>query len=158
MNGIVVAKGLLPCGRASSRRRLTMLATHDMLRIASPTIERNAIKTPGRTPSLAAPRPQFTHSRAFDLLAAAPLIVWYGFALVGIVIKSGPQLAAIEFHFDWRPILDLVSQLASMVFLGLQIVLFLVRKLPVEKAAGWRPRLAGLVGSNLQLVFLALPR
>jgi protein-S-isoprenylcysteine O-methyltransferase Ste14 len=110
------------------------------------------------TRSLPARHSPFTQSRAFDLLAAAPLVVWYCFSLVGIMIESRPQIVQIFTHMDFRILLELGSQLASMVFLGLQIVLFLIRKLPVEKAAGWPPRVAGLVGSNLQLLFLALPR
>jgi len=103
-------------------------------------------------------RPPFTQSRAFDVLAAGPLIVWYCFAVVGIAIKSSPQIAIAVSHLDWRNALELGSQFASMVFLGLQVVLFVSRRLPVEKAPGWPPRLAGLIGSNLQLLFLALPR
>ena len=49
------------------------------------------------------------------------------------------------------------SQAATIVFLGLQIALFLIRRVPVGKAEGWAPRAAALVGSNLLLVLLNLP-
>jgi protein-S-isoprenylcysteine O-methyltransferase Ste14 len=46
----------------------------------------------------------------------------------------------------------------TLAFLGLQILLFLLRRVPEGRSPGWRPRVAALIGSNLQLGFLALPR
>ena len=100
----------------------------------------------------------FLESKAFDVLATAPLIVWYGFAVAGIGIRSVRLISSLPSGADWRALLDLGSQLATALFLGLQVVLFLVRRLPLAKAPGIAPRIAGVVGANLALAFLALPR
>ena len=100
----------------------------------------------------------FLESKAFDVLATAPLIVWYGFAVAGIGIRSVRLISGLPSWPDWSAFLDLGSQLATALFLGLQVVLFLVRRLPLAKAPGIVPRIAGVVGANLALAFLALPR
>src|SRR5450755_4750298 len=87
--------------RARLGRCLTMLTTGDILRNASPTVRLRL--TLFRKPlALADHRPPFTQTRAFDLLAAAPLMVWYCFAVVGIAIKSTPQFAIAISQLDWR--------------------------------------------------------
>ena len=100
----------------------------------------------------------FRSSRAFDLLAASPLVVFYVFAVAGIAITNAPRLAALARHFRWPDALDIASQVAFLVFLALQVVLFLIRRLPLGRADGLMPRAAALVGANLGFLFLALPR
>ncbi|MGZ5935613.1 MAG: methyltransferase family protein [Rhizomicrobium sp.] len=100
----------------------------------------------------------FLESKTFDVLATAPLIVWYGFAVAGIGIRSVRLISDLPSWPDWHVLIDLGSQLATALFLGLQVVLFLVRRLPLAKAPGIAPRIAGVVGANLALAFLALPR
>ena len=135
------------------------MATHDILRFASLTVRLGpTVAQHRKLPALTQPYSPFTQTKAFDLLAASPLVVWYCFSVVGLAIKSHPQIAIVASHTEGKLLLDLGSQLASMVFLGLQIVLFLIRRLPIEKAQGWFPRFGALVGSNLQLLFLTLPR
>ena len=101
---------------------------------------------------------QFRETKVFDVLAAAPIIGWYGFAVVGIAIKNARYIASLPVDLDWKGFLDLGSQLAIAVFLRLQVILFLIRVLPIETASGLVPRVAAFVGANLALVFLALPR
>jgi protein-S-isoprenylcysteine O-methyltransferase Ste14 len=103
-------------------------------------------------------KPSFVESRAFDLLAAAPLIVWYGFAIAGIAIKNAGLVAHLSLETDGKTLLDLASQVASALFIGLQMVLFLIRRLPVGKAPGILPRITAFAGANLAFAFLALPR
>jgi len=114
---------------------------------------------PGMKPSgRIKPRASFVNSKTFDILAASPLIVWYGFAIAGIIIKNAPTLSHQYKAMDWGMALDLVAQLATMAFLGLQVVLFLVRHLPIEKAPGVLARATGLVGANLPFAFLLTSR
>jgi len=61
-------------------------------------------------------------------------------------------------RFDWLRAADVTSQIAPAEFLGTQIVLFFIRTLPLQKAAGIVPRVAAIVGANLQLLFLTIPR
>ena len=101
--------------------------------------------------------PRFRDTRLYDLAAVTPLILWYGLGVKGLI----PQIAleAKEVWAGFAPALafKLASQCVSLIFLGLQIVLFLVRRLPAAKHEGILPRLAALAGANLQLLFLALP-
>ena len=100
----------------------------------------------------------FRATKAFDLLTAAPLVIWYGFAVGGIAIRSSRALTSLAFVPDWPAILNICSQLATGVFLGVQLVLFLVRRVPIAKAPGILPRAAGFVGAGLAFVFLVMPR
>jgi protein-S-isoprenylcysteine O-methyltransferase Ste14 len=100
----------------------------------------------------------FRATKAFDLLTAAPLVGWYGFAVVGIAIRGSRALTSLASEPDWPFILNICSQLATGVFLGVQLVLFLVRRVPIAKASGILPRAAGFVGAGLVFAFLAMPR
>lgn len=100
----------------------------------------------------------FRSSKAFDLLTATPLIVWYGFSVGGVAIRAARLLANLPPGLGAQFILGIASQLASGVFLGVQLVLFFVRRAPIAKAPGVPPRLAGFVGAGLIFVLLALPR
>lgn len=100
----------------------------------------------------------FRATKAFDLLTVAPLVGWYGFAVVGITIRSSRALAGLASEPDLPSILNICSQLATGVFLGVQLVLFLVRRVPIAKAPGILPRLAGFFGAGLIFVLLAVPR
>jgi len=98
------------------------------------------------------------NTKWFDLAAASPLIIFYAFAISGMIINAIPDLRSITAHFDISRGLSVVSQIATMTFLGVQIVLFVIRRLPRARASGFLPRAAAIVGSNLQLLFLLLPR
>lgn len=97
----------------------------------------------------------FRETRAFDLLAASPFIVFYFFAVAGIAIKIAPRLSA---PFDASGPLDIASQAVTMIFLGVQIVLFIVRRPPKAKSPGLAPRAAAAIGAGIGVAFLALPR
>lgn len=101
---------------------------------------------------------RFQSSKIWDIAAASPLILWYGLGIWGLAPQIAKQCAALSTGLAARPALQVLSQTATLVFLGLQIVLFLIRHPPEVKARGVCPRLAALIGSNLQLAFLALPR
>jgi hypothetical protein len=42
----------------------------------------------------------FRATKVFDLLSAAPLVGWYGFAVGGIAIRSGRALTSVAFEPD----------------------------------------------------------
>jgi len=94
--------------------------------------------------------------RLFDLGAAAPLIVFYCFAVAGLGIQTAAGLRAQEFSAQLA--LWLVQQAVFAIFFGLQVVLFAIRRLPVEKARGWLPRLAAAIGAYGTMSLLAMPR
>lgn len=96
------------------------------------------------------------NEKLFDLAAASPLVIWYGYAIAHLLPPVADQIAHAPLSF--QTILSAASQSVTVLFLGLQIVLFLIRRVPVSRAEGWLPRAAALVGSNLLLVLLAIPR
>ena len=101
---------------------------------------------------------RFQSSRLYDLGAVTPLILWYGLSIWGLAPKIAAECAQLQVSFAPGTAMDVASQATTLAFLGLQIVLFLIRRLPEAKARGVAPRLAALIGSNVQLAFLALPR
>ncbi|MBU6298407.1 MAG: isoprenylcysteine carboxylmethyltransferase family protein [Alphaproteobacteria bacterium] len=95
-------------------------------------------------------------ARLYDLAAASPLIIWYAFAIGGLLIQIDAQIAKTTDAAQLA--LSAGAKLASAAFLGLQVVLFLIRRLPVDKAEGWWPRVVAVFGTNAAILFLALPR
>jgi protein-S-isoprenylcysteine O-methyltransferase Ste14 len=93
-------------------------------------------------------------AKLLDLAAASPLIAWYVFAIGGLVI----QIAAVPRKLLAAEALAIAGQVATMIFLGLQITLFVIRHPPIRKSEGLLPRLFALVGANLAMAFLLLPR
>jgi protein-S-isoprenylcysteine O-methyltransferase Ste14 len=96
--------------------------------------------------------------KLYDLAAVSPLIALNGFGIYGLYPRMLSEATQLFDSFSLEPALNLLAQFATLAFLTLQIVLFAIRRLPERKAAGIPPRLAALVGSNLQLLFLLLPR
>ena len=94
-------------------------------------------------------------ARFIDLAAAFPLIVLYAFAIGGLSMQIGAQFAQPADRLQLA--LSICANVSAAAFFGVQIVLFLIRRLPVGKAEGWLPRIAALLGANFAMVFLALP-
>ncbi|HJW40264.1 MAG TPA: isoprenylcysteine carboxylmethyltransferase family protein [Rhizomicrobium sp.] len=95
------------------------------------------------------------HSRAYDLLFAAPLAATYGFVVVGDVLLIRSQWSS---HMRWQELLAVAGEIATLTFFGLQTVLLLTRRLPVAKSDGIWPRAAALLGANFNFALLLLPR
>ena len=98
------------------------------------------------------------NTKWFDVAAASPLIIFYAFAIFGIFLNARPDMRILTTHLDGSRVLLFVSQMATMTFLGVQIVVFAVRRLPQAKASGLLPRIAAIIGSNVQILFLLIPR
>lgn len=97
----------------------------------------------------------FQATKAYDVLIAAPLIIFYGFSMGGLL----PQFAAA-----WRawPSLDAALQLSSLAsvtfYFAMVIALIFLRRMPAAKSQGLWPRAVALVGSNVLMALLALPK
>lgn len=97
-------------------------------------------------------------AKFLDFGAALPLVILYALG----IYKTFPDIS-LKTHdllvsFDIASMTIYLSQIATFVFMGLMIFLFIGRRLPVTRVQGWRPLLAALVGSNMPFLFLALPR
>lgn len=109
-----------------------------------------------------APAPAFSESlrrgtKAYDLLAAAPLMVGYALSAAGNLGAVAHGLA----HFSLaRPnvtlALTIISKLGGVTLLTLFMAMLLLRRPPISKACGWAPRIAALVGTYLSMGILML--
>jgi protein-S-isoprenylcysteine O-methyltransferase Ste14 len=87
-----------------------------------------------------------------------PLVVLYFIGIAALVSKLISEWAELLASFTVVLALNVVYQIATILFLGLMLTLFVVRRLPKNYAKGVLPRAAAIIGANLQLLFLALPR
>lgn len=94
-----------------------------------------------------------SRARFWDIAAASPLIVLYALAIYGFVLELGSDLAHAP-----RGGPAAVSHFATALFVGLQTVLFFVRKLPVAKLPGLAPRALAMAGANCGVLYFLLPR
>jgi protein-S-isoprenylcysteine O-methyltransferase Ste14 len=91
-------------------------------------------------------------AKFYDLAAVTPLVTWLGLGIVGSLAKTKQMLESREDVFA------ICSQVATILFMSVVIVLLLIRRPPLRKAKGLLSRLAGIIGCLLPFFFLALPR
>jgi protein-S-isoprenylcysteine O-methyltransferase Ste14 len=101
---------------------------------------------------------QFRRTKIYDLLAAAPLIFWYGLGVYGQIPelyreKINSQLTAENL----RALLHVMALLTSFAFLGLLSVLLLLRPPPVQRMAGFAPRAVAFAHAFIGVAYLWLP-
>ena len=100
----------------------------------------------------------FERTKLYDLLAAAPLIGWYVFALSIQLPRLAHQIAALDWATaDARHVASLASNLATQVFFMVLALLMVLRHQPLGKAAGFFPRFAAIAGTFLSLTIVVLP-
>ncbi len=103
-------------------------------------------------------------TKLYDLLAAAPVIVWFAFsvaqmlpalaqrvALVMMFVRTDPSVRPATLAFRT------VSEICTLVFFALSIVMYAVRYVPQRSAAGFYPCFAALAGTFSSLGFLLMP-
>jgi protein-S-isoprenylcysteine O-methyltransferase Ste14 len=97
-------------------------------------------------------------SKIYDVAAAAPLILFYGWIVwraVPIAAERFAQLGAGAMTLAVAA--DTAALCLSVVFSGLLVVLLFVRRVPAGKSAGVAPRLAAVAGTFLVLLLVRLP-
>jgi protein-S-isoprenylcysteine O-methyltransferase Ste14 len=100
----------------------------------------------------------FRRTKLYDLLAAAPLITWYGFCLSHQLPTLAQQLAETDLATaDIRLLASLAARIATPVFLVVLAVLLTLRHKPQAKAGGLYPRLAAVGGTYLGVAIVLLP-
>jgi protein-S-isoprenylcysteine O-methyltransferase Ste14 len=98
---------------------------------------------------------RFRTTKAYDLLAAAPLFAWFGYGLY----RDGVQIALRLPGLGGAPLtgkLQFLALGASAVFSALLIAMLVLRDVPRVRASGLVPRLAAVVGTFLGTGFLYL--
>ena len=98
----------------------------------------------------------FRRTRLFDIFAASPLIALYCFAFAGFILQSREPLRRLLEAPNAYAELLIASQFMPIAFLVLQIVLFLIRRLPLTWSPDWLSRATARAGANANLLFLLL--
>jgi protein-S-isoprenylcysteine O-methyltransferase Ste14 len=98
-------------------------------------------------------------SKAYDLMAAVPLVVWYGLSAIGqfeFLLKQVRKLA-LEGP-DLTLVLTILSKLAVVLFAVVIIGLLFARRPPNGTARGVLPRIMAILGTYLSIALLMLPQ
>lgn len=98
---------------------------------------------------------RFESTKAYDVLMASPLILFYAFSLFGLA----PQFeSALAIEPRWFSILQIATLASDVCYFALVIALVVLRRMPVGKSQGIWPRLVALLGANLLIIVALLPR
>lgn len=100
---------------------------------------------------------EFRQTKAYDLIAGLPLILWFGYGVVSL----RPNLAADARAMLLQPdqpifILRFFALFAAAAFNLLLIYLVVVRNRPVKRASGFLPRFFGVAGTFLGVGIISL--
>lgn len=98
------------------------------------------------------------HSAAYDKLMRLPIILFTSFFFVRELLNLSTFLARPPLGFDWQFMCALAARISLLVFLGLLIFFHSIRSRPINKAAGWEPKVSALLGLTLGNVLLLLDR
>jgi protein-S-isoprenylcysteine O-methyltransferase Ste14 len=103
-------------------------------------------------------------TKLYDLLAATPVMAWFAFsvaqmlpplvqriALVIVFVRTDPSVLPATLVFRT------VSEICTLAFFTLSIVMYAVRYVPQRSATGLYPRFAAVAGTFLSLGFVLLP-
>jgi protein-S-isoprenylcysteine O-methyltransferase Ste14 len=93
-----------------------------------------------------------------DTVSGAPLVALFALGIAGLVPHLKSEWAILARAFAVVPALQILSQTATIAFMLLQTVLFVIRRMPERKASGVLPRAVALVGSNFGFAFFLVPR
>jgi protein-S-isoprenylcysteine O-methyltransferase Ste14 len=103
-------------------------------------------------------------TKLYDLLVAAPAIAWFFFSLTQMLPPLAQRMALVVMFLRTDPsvlpvtlVLRAASEVLTLVFFALLVVMFTVRYIPQRSALGFYPRLAAVVGTFLSLGFVHLP-
>jgi len=99
----------------------------------------------------------FRHTKAYDLIAASPLIGWYLFGLVRQAPLTFLRLGDLaRGKIALLELLQLIALLGSFVLIFLLVYLLITRRVPQLKTKGGLPRAVAVCGTFLGNGFLYL--
>jgi protein-S-isoprenylcysteine O-methyltransferase Ste14 len=103
-------------------------------------------------------------TKLYDLFAAAPVIAWFAFSVTQMLPSLARRVALVMQFVRTDPsvlpatlIFRTLSEVATLAFFALSIVMYTVRTIPQRRAPGFYPRFAAVVGTFSSLGFLLLP-
>jgi protein-S-isoprenylcysteine O-methyltransferase Ste14 len=103
-------------------------------------------------------------SKLYDLLTAAPIIIWYLFGLSRLLpaLANQSALAKLFFQTDYSVLpatlaLSIVSKVCTLIFVTLLVVMFAVRRVPLRYASGFYSRFVAMAGTFLGIGIVMLP-
>jgi protein-S-isoprenylcysteine O-methyltransferase Ste14 len=106
----------------------------------------------------------FRRTKLYDLFAAAPLIVWYGFCAAQMLPSVAQQIELIKLFVQTDPsvlpaalVLKTIACLTTLAFLATLVVMFAVRRVPQLTAPGFHPRFTAVAGTFLGVGMVLLP-
>ena len=102
-------------------------------------------------------------TRLYDLAAASPLIAWYLYCAAHIFPSVNQQVTLVLLFLRTDPsvlpaslLLSTLSQLFTLLFFGVLVILFSVRRVLQLTASGIYPRCVALIGTFLGVGILLL--
>ena len=96
-------------------------------------------------------------SKAYDLVAAAPLILWFGVSGTGCLAYLHERLAQLFVRPNPTLCIEILARSGVLLFALVAITMLVVRRPPKAGARGIGPRIAGLLGTYLSIGILLLP-
>jgi protein-S-isoprenylcysteine O-methyltransferase Ste14 len=106
----------------------------------------------------------FRRTKFYDLVAALPVIAWFGFCVVRgfppLIRQAALAELFVQTDLSMLPLalpLDIAAKATVLIFQALLVVLFVIRTVPRAGAQGFLPRLAALAGTFLGVSIPLLP-
>ena len=103
-------------------------------------------------------------TKLYDLFAAAPFIAWCVYCATQILSSLVQQIALAKFFIQTDPsvlraplILSILSNISTLAFLVVLVLMFAIRHVPKYTAPGFYPRCAAVVGTFLGVGVTLLP-
>lgn len=87
-----------------------------------------------------------------------PILLFTGFFFVRELLGLDEMMARPPLDWEWNFSVALAARISLLLFLGLLIFFHAIRSRPVNKAAGWEPRISALLGLTLGNLLLLMDR
>jgi protein-S-isoprenylcysteine O-methyltransferase Ste14 len=106
----------------------------------------------------------FRSSKLYDLIAALPVIAWFGFCVVQglppLLRQAALARLFVQTDVSYLPpslVLDVAAKATVLAFQALLVVLFVIRTAPRAGALDFLPRFAAIAGTFLGIGIVLLP-
>jgi protein-S-isoprenylcysteine O-methyltransferase Ste14 len=100
----------------------------------------------------------FQSTKTYDVLCAAPLILWYSSSAGRLTPALFTKLETADLHtIDIAFVLSVLARTAGIAFIMLALLFLLLRRPVKGKAKGALPRIAAMAGAYLGLAVVWLP-